>query len=53
MYTYSFEKLEILNQLFITHELDYISSDDYNVLRQKIESITNNLNALRKYQINK
>ncbi|MBN4085204.1 four helix bundle protein [Flavobacteriaceae bacterium AH-315-B10] len=45
--------VEVLNQIIITHELDLINSEEYTVLRQKIESITNKLNALRNHQINK
>jgi len=45
--------VEVLNQIIIVHELDLINSEKYKDLRQKIESITNKLNALRNYQINK
>ena len=45
--------VEVLNQIIIAHELELINSDEYTDLRQKIESITNKLNALRNYQINK
>jgi len=45
--------VEVLNQIIIVHELDYISSKDYTSIRHKIESITNKLNALRNYQTNK
>ena len=45
--------VEVLNQLIISFELDYISEDDYLKLRETLESITNKLNALRKYQIDK
>ena len=45
--------VEILNQIIIAHELGLINSEEYAALRQKIESITNKLNALRNYQINK
>lgn len=45
--------VEVLNQLILAHELSFISENEYQKLRSKIESITNKLNALRKYQINK
>ena len=45
--------VEVLNQLIISFELEYISEDDYLKLRETLESITNKLNALRKYQIDK
>ena len=45
--------VEVLNQLIISFELDYISEDDYLKLRETLESITNKLNALRKNQIDK
>jgi len=45
--------VEVLNQIIITHELGFISIEDYTQLRKNVESITNKLNALRNYQINK
>ena len=45
--------VEVLNQIIIAHELSLINTEKYTVLRQNIESITNKLNALRNYQINK
>ncbi len=45
--------VEVLNQIILAYELEFISKDDYLVLREKVESITNKLNALRNYQINK
>lgn len=45
--------VEILNQLIISKELKFITSDSYASFRVKIESITNKLNALRKFQLNK
>jgi four helix bundle protein len=45
--------VEVLNQLIISFELNFISEDDYLIFRSKIESITNKLNALRNYQIDK
>jgi four helix bundle protein len=45
--------LEVLNQIIIAHELEFIGLKEYKDLREQIESITNKLNALRNYQINK
>lgn len=51
--TLSFSSLmEVLNQIIIANELDYIKNDDYNTLRTEIEKISNKLNALRKSQLN-
>ena len=43
--------VEVLNQLLISFELDYISEEDYLRSREMLESITNKLNALRNYQL--
>jgi len=45
--------VEVLNQLIIAKELNFISEHNYLNCRSQIESITNKLNALRKHQINK
>lgn len=45
--------VEVLNQAIISLELGFINNDDYLILRSSLESITNKLNALRSYQINK
>lgn len=45
--------VEVLNQLIISFELNFISEADYLSLRTNLESITNKLNALRNYQIDK
>lgn len=45
--------VEVLNQIIIAHDLKFINESEYKLLRQQIESITNKLNALRNYQINK
>ena len=45
--------MEILNQLIIGRDLGLISENDYILARNKIEKITNMLNALRNYQLNK
>lgn len=44
--------MEVLNQLIISKELSYISENDYILARQKLEKITNLLNALQKTQQN-
>ena len=45
--------VEVLNQIIIAQELDFLTSENYKNSRVQIESITNKLNALRNYQINK
>lgn len=45
--------MEVLNQLIIGKDLGFISENDYILARNKIEKITNMLNALRNYQLNK
>lgn len=45
--------VEVLNQLILSFELDFIREKDYLKLRQDIESVTNKLNGLRNYQIEK
>lgn len=45
--------MEVLNQLIIGRDLGLISENDYILARNKIEKITNMLNALRNYQLNK
>lgn len=44
--------MEVLNQLIISKDLEFITEDNYTLARQKIEKITNMLNALRSYQLN-
>ena len=43
--------VEVLNQVIIAFELGFIVSEQYQNCRINLESITNKLNALRKYQI--
>lgn len=43
--------VEVLNQLILSFELNFIDQKDYYKLRQDIESITTKLNALRNYQV--
>jgi four helix bundle protein len=45
--------MEVLNQLIIAKELNYISNKDYLQLRRQLEKITNMLNALKKAQLNR
>lgn len=45
--------MEVLNQLVIAKELEYMSEDDYLFIRKKISKISNMLNALKKSQLNK
>lgn len=45
--------IEVLNQLILSFELKIIIEDDYLKLRRDIESVTNKLNGLRNYQIDK
>ena len=43
--------MELLNQLIISEELNYITKESYLELRLMITQISNQLNALRKYQL--
>lgn len=45
--------VEVINQLIISFELNFVSEVNYLKLREQLESITNKLNALRNYQIDK
>lgn len=44
--------MELLNQLIISRELNFISENHYILARQKLEKITNMLNSLRNKQLN-
>lgn len=44
--------MELLNQIIISKSLNYIKEEDYNILRTEIAHIANQLNSLRKYQLN-
>lgn len=44
--------MEILNQIIIAKELDFINEDNYQIIRKEIEKISNKLNALRNTQLN-
>jgi four helix bundle protein len=44
--------MEVLNQLIISKELNFISEENYQKLRDDISKISNMLNALRKAQLN-
>ena len=45
--------LEVINQLILSFELNFITENDYLKLRQDIESVTNKLNGLRTFQFSK
>jgi four helix bundle protein len=44
---------EVLNQLIIANELEYISDEELDNFRPLIEEIANKINSLRNYQLNK
>lgn len=44
--------MEVLNQIIIAKELEFIKKEDYKLVRESIEKIANKLNALRKTQTN-
>ncbi len=43
--------MEVLNQVILAYELDFIKQEDYQEIRKEIEKISNKLNALRKSQL--
>lgn len=49
VFSYS-SALEVLNHIIVGNDLGYISYEEYNMLREKLEKITNMLNALSKFQ---
>jgi four helix bundle protein len=44
--------MEVLNQLIISKELEFITENDYLQLREQLSKITNKLNSLRRSQLN-
>ena len=44
--------MEVLNQIIIAYELNFLNMENYNVVRTEIEKISNKLNALRNSQLN-
>jgi len=44
--------MEVLNQVIIAEELEYLLESDYIKIRNQIEKVSNKLNALRKTQLN-
>ena len=51
--TLSFSYLmEVLNQIIIARELDFLNEENYQILRLEIEKVSNKLNALRNSQLN-
>ncbi|MDY0080834.1 MAG: four helix bundle protein [Ignavibacteriaceae bacterium] len=45
--------MEVLNHLYLCHDLNYLSKDDLNELAVVIKEMSNQLNSLRKRQLNK
>jgi four helix bundle protein len=45
--------LEVLNQLILSTDLNYISTEELNEIRPKIEELSNKLNAFYNSQINR
>ncbi len=43
--------LELLNQIILSHDFEFISEEDYLKIREKIAEITAMLDALRKSQL--
>ena len=44
--------MEVLNQIIISYELNFIEEKEYQGIRTNIEKVANKLNALRKSQLN-
>jgi len=44
--------MEVLNQIIIAYELNFLNMENYNLVRIEIEKISNKLNALRNSQLN-
>ena len=44
--------MEVLNQIILAKDLEYINESEYLMLRPLIEEVGNKLNSLRKYQLN-
>jgi len=45
--------IEVLNHFFIALDLKYIDNEEFIFIRERIEKISNQLNALRKSQLNR
>lgn len=45
--------LEILNQIILSYELSFIKTEDYCLIREEIENLGRQLNALRKSQLSR
>ncbi|PHS67527.1 MAG: four helix bundle protein [Flavobacterium sp.] len=43
--------MEVLNQIIISKELNFINEKDYSIIRESIQKIANKLNALRNSQL--
>ena len=44
--------MEVLNQLYIANDLNYITKETFTETKNKVSEISNQLNALRKSQLN-
>lgn len=44
--------MEVLNQIIIAKELNFVNEDDYLIVRNYVEKISNKLNSLRNSQLN-
>lgn len=44
--------MEVLNQIIISNELNFLNEENYIQIRTDIEKVANKLNALRKSQLN-
>ena len=45
--------MEILNQIILSYKLSFINYTQYNLIREEIENIARQLNALKKSQLNR
>lgn len=45
--------LEVLSQMIIAYDLEYITEDQLNSMRPLIEELANKLNSFRKFQLTK
>ena len=45
--------MEVVNQIIISHDLEYIGENDLDSYRTQVEKLVNKLNALRNARLNK
>ena len=45
--------MELLNQIIISNDLEFLSNETEQEMRQQIEKVANKINALRKSRLNK